>query len=88
MVDAVVTDLRMPAVDGRTLVAWLRAARPTLPLVIMSGYAGDQPPDEAALLAREPFLAKPFTPRSLLTQVRAALDGRAQADSTISGADG
>jgi two-component system, cell cycle sensor histidine kinase and response regulator CckA len=74
-IDAVVTDLRMPAVDGRALVAWLRAARPALPLVIMSGYAGGQGPDEEALLAREPFVAKPFTPRSLLTQLRAALDG-------------
>ena len=42
----------------------------------MSGYARGDNEVTAALTAREVFLEKPFTTESLLTQVRAALDGR------------
>ncbi|GLC25189.1 PAS domain S-box protein [Roseisolibacter agri] len=73
-VDVVVTDLRMPAVDGKTLVAHLRAEQPTLPIVVMSGYASVEDSDERLLLEREVFLAKPFSAETLLEQVRAALD--------------
>jgi DNA-binding response OmpR family regulator len=37
--DALLTDLRMPNVDGVTLIRRLRAERPTLPVVVMSGHA-------------------------------------------------
>jgi CheY-like chemotaxis protein len=66
---AVVTDLRMPELGGRELIAQLRAERPTLPVVYLSGYAED-PPD-AQDGARTAFVAKPFTMEGLL----AALDG-------------
>jgi PAS domain S-box-containing protein len=74
-VDVVVTDLRMPAVDGKTLIACLRAEQPALPIVVMSGYASGKDPEERALLEREVFLTKPFSAETLLQQVRAALDG-------------
>ncbi|MGZ8413059.1 MAG: PAS domain-containing protein [Gemmatirosa sp.] len=74
-VDVVVTDLRMPAVDGKTLIACLRAEQPALPIVVMSGYASGKDPEERVLLEREVFLTKPFSAESLLQQVRAALDG-------------
>jgi CheY-like chemotaxis protein len=66
----------MPAMGGQPLVAWLRAQRPSLPLVIMSGYVSGSDPAEAELLAREPFLPKPFTTESLLVAVREAIDRR------------
>jgi CheY-like chemotaxis protein len=75
-VDAVVTDLRMPAMGGEPLVAWLRAQQPALPVVVMSGYASGSDPAEVELLAREPFLAKPFSTELLLVAVREALDRR------------
>ncbi len=73
-VDVVVTDLRMPAVGGPALVARLRADRPDLPVVVVSGYAGGEDDAERALLAGAAFLAKPFTAEALLGGVRAALD--------------
>ena len=39
--DVLLTDLRMPRLDGRELIARLRAGRPELPVVVMTGY----PPD-------------------------------------------
>ena len=75
-IDALVTDVRMPEIDGPSLIACLRAECPTFPVVVMSGYARGDNEVTAALTAREVFLEKPFTTESLLTQVRAALDGR------------
>lgn len=45
--DILLTDLRMPRLDGRELIARLRAERPGLPVVVMTGYP---PPDGAAAL--------------------------------------
>jgi hypothetical protein len=73
-IDVVVTDLRMPTMGGIALVQWLRAQRPTLPLVLMSGYAQARDETEAALLEREVFLEKPFTTETLLVRVREALN--------------
>jgi CheY-like chemotaxis protein len=36
--DVLLTDLRMPRLDGRELIARLRAGRPGLPVVVMTGY--------------------------------------------------
>ncbi|MBS0560452.1 MAG: response regulator [Proteobacteria bacterium] len=37
--DALVTDLRMPRLDGAALIRRLRARRPDLPVIVMSGHA-------------------------------------------------
>ena len=70
-VDLLVTDLVMPVVGGRELAARLRAERPSLPALFMSGYAGDA----GALPADVPLLRKPFTPDALASAVRSILDG-------------
>ena len=61
LVDAVLTDLKMPVVSGWELIAVLRECRPYLPVVAMS--ATDPPP---ALLGGVPLLNKPFLPEQLL----------------------
>ena len=45
--DLLLTDLRMPRLDGKGLIARLRAERPDLPVVVMTGYP---PADGAASL--------------------------------------
>jgi hypothetical protein len=49
------------------------AVRPGLRVAFMSGYTGEAL--GAEFPATAPFLPKPFTPGSLLTTVRQALDG-------------
>lgn len=71
-VDVVLTDVRMPELDGRELAARLRAERPSLPVVLMSGYASEE-----AAAAGLPFVAKPFATADLLRAVREAIDGGA-----------
>ena len=38
-VDLVITDIRMPVMDGAELALWLAEDRPSLPVIVMSAYA-------------------------------------------------
>lgn len=40
--DAVITDLTMPKMNGKELTAQLRQRRPAVPVIMMSGYGGDE----------------------------------------------
>jgi len=68
-IDAVVTDLRMPGLSGEGLITRLRSARPSLPAVIVTAYAG-----ECKLhLAGVPVLNKPVSPDELVAAVQRVL---------------
>lgn len=72
--DIVVTDMRMPRMDGMTLTVRLRRERPKLPVVVVSGYA---PPEQfIALTSRNEgplvLLSKPVSLSRLRTEVRRA----------------
>ena len=59
--------------SGRELARRLRAARPGIRVVYMSGYAEDVATRDNALDG--PLLMKPFTRAPLLQTVSTALDG-------------
>src|SRR5699024_6058095 len=66
-IDVVVTDVRMPELDGAALLAVLDVERPTLPVVLVSGYAeGDGPLPPGTPDRRLAFLEKPFAADVLL----------------------
>ena len=67
------TDVIMPGKGGVELAEALRARRPGLRVVFMSGYSDRPVPAEALGVA---FLHKPFDPDDLAHQVRATLDQR------------
>ena len=71
--DLVVCDLVMPGLNGRDLARWLRANRPDLPILLISGYP--QPYLEAHGMYDPgiPLLRKPFLPSRLLEAVEEAL---------------
>jgi two-component system response regulator (stage 0 sporulation protein F) len=72
--DLVITDLRMPNKDGLELTMELRARRPSLKIIAMSGQApGDQLLRVAKFLGATQTLPKPFTPDELLRAVDAVL---------------
>lgn len=72
----VVTDLRMPGLDGRALVDRLTAIDPDLPVVMMTGHGDIAEAVEAMKRGAYDFLAKPFAPERLIESLRRALDKR------------
>ncbi|MFL5515670.1 MAG: response regulator [Gemmatimonadales bacterium] len=66
--DLVLTDIRMPNLDGLELGHALAALRPQLPVIYMSGFGA---PAADALALR--FIPKPFHPDQLLAEVHRAL---------------
>lgn len=69
----VLTDLRMPVMDGRQLAAALARRRPSLPIVFMSGFT-TQLMDLRLVSPHLAFLAKPFRDSDLLATVRGQLN--------------
>jgi PAS domain S-box-containing protein len=74
--DLLVTDLTMPGIGGRDLARQVRAARPDIGVVFISGYAPDIGQLDALVGAI--FLAKPFTPGDLRAAAAKAIAHRAE----------
>src|ERR1700733_14726452 len=69
----VVSDVRMPGIDGIELLKRLKAGRSVLPVVIMTGH-GDVPPAvEAMKLGAVDFLEKPFEDDRIIGMIDVAL---------------
>ncbi|MBX3470997.1 MAG: response regulator [Planctomycetes bacterium] len=73
-IDLLVTDVVMPGCSGIDLVARLRADRPNVPVLLMSGHAADALGADGRLPA--PLLPKPFTADALTRRVREVLEAR------------
>jgi CheY-like chemotaxis protein len=59
--DAVVTDLSMPGLRGFDLAREMLAARPDLPMVVVSGYIRDEDQQIAQALGIRELVLKPNT---------------------------
>jgi two-component system cell cycle sensor histidine kinase/response regulator CckA len=68
------TDVVMPQMSGRELAERLKAARPDLKVLYMSGYTSDVIARHGLLDADTALLQKPFTLDGLGRKVRAVLD--------------
>lgn len=73
--DLVISDLMMPGINGVEAVARIRASRPELPALYISGYSAEVLRRNNAAPAQAPLLQKPFTVEELARAVRQALDG-------------
>jgi CheY-like chemotaxis protein len=69
-----VTDIRLPGLDGTALSSRLRPKHPGLRILYVSGYAGDAMVSRGLLGPDEAFLAKPFGADDLARRVRGLLD--------------
>jgi two-component system chemotaxis response regulator CheY len=66
----VVTDIRMPNLDGLELGRALASLRPALPVLYMSGFGAS---GLAVGMPASGFIAKPFNPDQLLAEVHRLL---------------
>jgi PAS domain S-box-containing protein len=73
-IHAVLTDVVMPGMNGFDLVEGLKQVRPEIQALFMSGYAEDAIAPRGVLAPEIAYIAKPFTPESLLAWIRKSLD--------------
>ena len=59
--DAVVLDLRMPEMDGRSVLQQFRTLHPSLPVVVFSGHGTEEVEQELLNLGATAFIQKAFS---------------------------
>ena len=72
--DVVLTDIRMPDIGGMRVLRDVKRAKPSLPVVMITGYASIESSVQAMKMGAADYLEKPFTPDQLLKAVASALD--------------
>jgi PAS domain S-box-containing protein len=74
-IDALLTDVVMPGMNGRELYDCLRQIRPNMKVLFMSGYTSSVIGHHGVLDEGVAFIQKPFTMRLLSERVRQVLAG-------------
>ena len=72
-VDAMVSDLSMPGMDGVTTIRKVHALRPQLPCLLLTGYVGER--DAWSREVDFTLVRKPVTGPALAALIEAALEG-------------
>jgi len=75
VVDLVITDYKMPGMDGYELFNELRALNPRMAAAVTSGFMEEEMINEMMSNGLRGFIPKPLTQVKLLQKVRAILDG-------------
>jgi DNA-binding NtrC family response regulator len=71
--DLLIADLRMPDMDGLTLIRHAKRMRPELPVVIVTGFPSESSAIEAVNLGVTGYLTKPFRVPQVLEKAAKAL---------------
>jgi two-component system, cell cycle sensor histidine kinase and response regulator CckA len=74
--DVILSDLVMPEMGGRELVAQLRIHHPDAAVLYMSGYSDDAVRRRGVLDPGTAFIEKPFSSDALVNRLRALIDTR------------
>jgi two-component system response regulator AtoC len=84
--DVVVTDLRMPGMDGMQLLTQVAARRPDVPVIVLTAHGTVPLAVEAMRGGASDFLLKPFDREQIVYVVRKAILGAQHAHSRTSAA--
>jgi DNA-binding NtrC family response regulator len=72
--DAVILDLKMPRLDGLSVLRRLRETHPNVPIVMITAHGAIDSAIEATRLGARAYLSKPFDLRELQLQVERAVE--------------
>jgi two-component system response regulator FlrC len=82
-IQAVITDLKMPGMDGIELLQHVRRTRPAVPVIVLTAFGTVQTAVEAMKAGANDFLVKPFSHQALddvlRKQLRTGLNPRVSA---------
>jgi len=84
-VDAVVTDLRMPDMDGMQLLQQVRSRHPEVAVIMMTAHGTVQVAVEAMKAGAADFVLKPFDRQEILYAVRKVLTAAPHAEERAAG---
>lgn len=71
--DLIITDLRLPNYDGIQLMSEFKTAYPTIPVILMTGYADVTTAVKALKNGATDYISKPFNPEEVLLVISNAL---------------
>jgi CheY-like chemotaxis protein len=86
--DALVTDLRLPDMNGAEVVRQMRGLELAIPTVVISGYAGCLEASRLRDLGVRQVLPKPFKITDLLREVRELIGEASERDALLAGVRG
>lgn len=72
--DVLISDLRMPGLDGMQLLRWVKEEGPNIPVIMISAHGEIRDAVEAMKTGAYDYLVKPFDPDELLIRIRKAVD--------------
>ena len=75
-IDAVLTDMRLPDIDGLDLVAIFTQMAPEIPVVVMTGYGSMDTALEAMRRGARDFVQKPFVVEDVIRLLERGLNER------------
>ncbi len=72
--DLVITDLKMPLVDGLDLIDMVKQVDAKLPIIIITAYGTTETAEEAVQKGAYDFITKPFRKETILITIKRALE--------------
>lgn len=73
-IDLLLTDIKMPEMDGLTLTGKVKSIRPDLPVVLMTGFPSVETAVEAIRTKASDYIIKPFNLNQLYKLVEEQLN--------------
>ena len=72
--DLVITDLKMPLVDGIDLIGIVKGLDATMPIIVITAYVTIETAEEAIQKGAYDFITKPFRKETILITMKRALE--------------
>jgi DNA-binding NtrC family response regulator len=73
-VGMILLDIKMPGKDGMSMLKEVKEKWPSIPVIIMSGYATMEMVENVSRTQAATFIAKPFTPDELVEAVAKVIE--------------
>lgn len=72
--DLLITDLKMPVLDGMDLIDAVKNINPSLPIIMITAYGTIETAEEAIHKGAYDYITKPFRQESILITLKRALE--------------